>query len=111
MGNLYRRGETGDSIEYIKINGMFYYGDPLDGIWYVKRTKRGRNFNWLNKRLEDLPESIERAKLEPYKPEIARRLMHRLYESYEDSDVFVPITAKEIIDIVFDTIAKGVVDE
>jgi hypothetical protein len=107
--DLYYKKNDGEDIEYVKVNDMFYSGEPQNGLWYVKKTRNGINFSWMNERLCDLPEAVKRAELEPYKPELARKLIKRLYEDTETIDK--PVTAKEIIEMLFEVIAKGVKDE
>jgi len=87
------------------INGLFS-GHPNEGLWYVKRIKNGTRWTWLNERIEDLPEAMIKAQLEPYRDEILLEWQRR----GEDEEMYEEISLYDVASILFDTIAKVMKD-
>jgi hypothetical protein len=77
MENLYRKVTyPSGSVRYVKVNTMFYTGDPADGLWYVKRDNNGKRYTLITERLEDLPRARKLAELEPLKDIICKAIVN-----------------------------------
>ena len=88
---------------------------PLaDGIWYIKTKDNGRQYKLLVNKLEDLPEAMKLAELEPYRIPIAKALQE-LFETTEqkiwDEEVVISrllsiLSLKEMVDTIYKAIFK-----
>lgn len=72
-----------------------------EGIWVIRKIKDGCHFRFEGEKLEDLPEIMLRASFEPY-----RGVIYKALYKCEDDEGFVTLTAKEIMEIIFNSLKK-----
>ena len=106
---LYRK-ETDEhgNEKFISAGNSIFYGEPKEGIWMISKVPYGRRSSWLAKKIENLPEAMRLAQMEPYRAEIARRLAEKAERIDNDGYLaFGGLSINSIIEIVFDVVKKG----
>lgn len=88
-----------------------------DGIYYIKTStnKELKQCKLLAEKIEDLPEAISKATLEPFRYQITKKLQISWIEAnsvitkiYPKVNLSKLIPIKRVVDTTFNVVAKGV---
>ena len=71
------------------------------GIWTIRKIKDGDHYRFEGEKIEDLPQIMKRASFEPYRNKIYKKLVKA-----ENQCGWTELNAKEILNIILDTIKK-----